>query len=225
MRRYAIYAVPGVGENDAPEARRLKALVDTWYARDDLQDLTIAARRYGFHATLVAPFHLAARHTEAELLAAVEAFAAGRAPVMIPGPRPAAMGSFRVLFPSGDQDGLNALAESIVREFDGFRAPLSKADAHRRRTPHLTSRQRELLDRWGYPYVLDEFHFHLTLTDSVPADRAAHVDAAAAQHFADVAGVDVPLSGITISVEPEPGAAFEILAVRPLAHKFVLETA
>ena len=228
MKRYAIYAVPGVGENDAAEALALGAVVDSWYARDDLQDVTVAARRYGFHATLVAPFHLAPAHSEAELVAAAQAFAAGLTPVVIPAPRPAAMGSFRALRPSGDQHELNELAASVVRRFDGFRAPLSEADVRRRRAPHLTWRQRELFDRWGYPYVFDEFNFHLTLTDELPAERTAEVDAALAQHFAGVAGVDVPLTGITISVEPEPGAAFEILAVspfvHPFAHSFALET-
>lgn len=225
MRRYAIYAVPGVGENDAIAALQLKAAVDAWYRRDDLQGLTRDARRYGCHATLVAPFRLAAAHTEAQLQAAAAAFAAGRAPVMIPGPRPAALGGFRVLLPSGDHDGLNALGAAAVRQFDGFRAPLNEADVRRRRAERLTSRQRELFDRWGYPHVLDEFRFHLTLTDVVPAERAATVDAAAAQHFAGVAGVDVPLAGITISVEPEPGAAFEILSVHPFAYSFAVETA
>ena len=225
MRRYAIYAVPGVGENDAPAALRLKAEVDTWYARDDMRGLAINARRYGFHATLAAPFHLAEGHTEAELLAAAAAFAAGRTSVVIPGPRPAAMGSFRVLLPNGDQDGLNDLSASVVRHFDGFRAPLNEADVLRRRVPRLTPRQRELFDRWGYPYVFDEFHFHLTLTDSLPAKRTAEVDAALAQHFADVAGVNVPLTGITISIEPQPGADFEILSVYSFAHQVALETA
>ena len=236
MRRYAIYAVPGAGNDDAAEALALKATVDAWYARDDLQSLTVNTRRYGFHATLAAPFHLAAAHTETELLTAAAAFAAEQAPVTIPGPRPAVMGSFRALLPSGEQNALtalnalNALGASVVRKFDGFRAPLTEADVHRRRAAHLTARQRELVDRWGYPYVLDEFRFHLTLTDALPAERAAAIDAAAAQHFAPVAGIDVPLTGITISVEPEPGAAFEIISVHPFAPslsapRFALETA
>lgn len=224
MKRYALYAVPGVDETDTAEALQLKAVVDAWFAREDLQDLTVDARRYGFHATLVAPFYLAAAHTEVELVAAVEAFASGQTPVTIPGLRPAAMGGFRVLRPSGDQTGLNTLAASVVRQFDDFRAPLGEADVRRRRVDRLTPRQRDLFDRWGYPYVLDEFHFHLTLTDALTADRAAAVDAAALQHFAGVAGIDVPLSGITISVQPEPGAAFEILAVSPFAPALVLET-
>jgi len=29
----------------------------------------------------------------------------------------------------------------------------------------LTVRQQQLLDEYGYPYVLDEFRFHITLSD------------------------------------------------------------
>ena len=49
----------------------------------------------------------------------------------------------------------------------------------------LTPRQRDLLDRWGYPYVMEEFRFHLTLTDRLP-DAEAPVMAALAAHFAPV---------------------------------------
>ena len=27
------------------------------------------------------------------------------------------------------------------------------------------------LDRWGYPYVFEDFRFHMTLTGSLPAER------------------------------------------------------
>lgn len=225
MKRYAVYAVPGADEDDAAEAIRLRAAVEAWYVRDELQHLTIDARRYGFHATLKAPMRLAVGRTEAELRATADAFAAGREPVVIPCPRPAAIGGFRALLPDGDQDGLDALAAAALREFDDFRAPLEEADIRRRRPERLTRRQRELFERWGYPYVLDEFRFHLTLTDPLPVERTSAVDAAIEKHFAAVAGVDVRLTAIAISVEPEPGASFKILSVHPFADRFALETA
>lgn len=225
MTRYAVYAIPGAAEGDAREAIRLRDTVETWYARDDVQDITVDARRYGFHATLKAPFRLAAGRTETELRAAADAFAAERAPVVIPAPRPAELGGFRALLPVGDESGLNALAASAVRAFEVFRAPLDDLDVRRRRPEQLTRRQRELFERWGYPYAFDEFRFHLTLTDSVPAARAAAIDAALDEHFADVAGIDVPLTAIAISVEPEPGASFTTLSVHPFATRTAQEIA
>ena len=48
-----------------------------------------------------------------------------------------------------------------------------------RRTLEL---ERSLLARWGYPYVMEEFRFHLTLTNRLPPDRLADVTAAAQVH-------------------------------------------
>ena len=225
MRRYAVYAVPGADDGDAAEAVKLRAAVEDWYGRDVVQGLTVDARRYGFHATLKAPMRLAAGRSEAELLAAAAAFAAAREIVMIRSPRPTAIGGFRALVPGGELDGLEALAAAALKEFEPFRAPLDEATVRRRHPERLSPHQRELFERWGYPYVLDEILFHFTLTDPVPVERAAEVDAAIEQHFAGVVGVDVPLTGIVISVEPEPGAPFEILSVHPFADRPALETA
>lgn len=225
MKRYAVYAVPGADKEDAAEAIRLRAAVEAWYDLDELQNLTIDARRYGFHATLKAPMRLAVGRTEAELRATADAFAAAREPVVIPCPRPATIGGFRALLPGDDRNGLDALAAAVLREFDDFRAPLEEADIRRRQPELLTQRQRELFERWGYPYVLDEFRFHLTLTDLVPPESTFAVDAALEEHFAAVAGFDVPLTSIAISVEPEPGASFEILSMHPFTDRFALETA
>jgi hypothetical protein len=48
----------------------------------------------------------------------------------------------------------------------------------RRRAAGLTPAQERNLIEWGYPYVLDEFRFHLTLTGSL-ADPEAEAAMAA----------------------------------------------
>lgn len=236
MTRYAVYALPGAlggatfperprsgpgfgpfEASDAPEALRLRDAAEAWYAREEFRDLTVDARRYGFHATLKAPFRLAEGRTEAELRSAADAFAASRRPVTIADPRPATLGHFRALVPHGDQAGVDALAADAVRAFDDFRAAPNEGEIRRRRPERLSPRQRELFEQWGYPFVFDEFRFHLTLTDPVPDERADEVDAALASHFADVAGVDVPLLSVALFVEHNPGAPFEILSVHPFA--------
>lgn len=218
--RYAIYALPGaLGSDDAIEAVRVRAAAESWFAREDLglQGFTTSARRYGFHATLKAPFRLAEGRTERELREAAEAFAAGRSSATITAIAPRAISEFRALVPTGDQTSLNDLAAAVVREFDEFRAPLT-AEETERRAPHLLStRQRELLETWGYPYTLDEFRFHLTLTDRLPAEQAPEIDAALNAQFGDLTGLNVPVRSISIFFEPEPGAPFEILSTHPLA--------
>jgi hypothetical protein len=218
VTRYAVYALPGaLGDADAPAAVRLRDAVEAWYAREEFRDLTVDPRRYGFHATLKAPFRLAEGRTHAQLRAAADAFAAQRRPVTIAAPRPATLGRFRALVPHGDHADLDALAADAVRAFDAFRAAPTDAEIRRRRPERLSARQRELFERWGYPFVLDEFRFHMTLTDPVPAERAAEVDAALEARFDDIAGVDVPLLSIALFVEPEPGAPFRIHSVHPFS--------
>ena len=88
---------------------------------------------------------------------------------MIPQLSLARLDGFFALVPGAEAADLYALADDVVTGFDGFRAPATEAEIARRNPAALTSRQRELLDAWGYPYVLDEFRFHLTLTDRIPA--------------------------------------------------------
>jgi len=59
-----------------------------------------------------------------------------------------------------------------VRDLDGFRAPLGEAEIARRRGAGLTPAQEACLRDWGYPYVMDHFRFHITLTGKLP--RTAH---------------------------------------------------
>ncbi|POH73131.1 DUF1045 domain-containing protein [Arthrobacter glacialis] len=224
MKRYAVYAVPGINKEEVAEAIRLRTAVDDWYGRQEFHDLTQDARRYGFHATLKAPIHLAAGRTEAQLCAAADAFAAGRGPVVISALRPAAIGGFRALVPGRDPEDLDVLAADALWTFEDFRAPLTQGDIRRRRPENLEQRERELFERWGYPYVLDKYLFHFTLTDHVPLERTAEIDVAIKDHFDGVSGVDVPLTAVVISVEPAPGAAFEVLSVHPFAEQAALET-
>ena len=55
---------------------------------------------------------------------------------------------------------------------DALRAPLTPAEIAKRRPERLNPRQRELLAAWGYPYVIEEFRFHLTLSDDLPEAEA-----------------------------------------------------
>lgn len=216
MTRYAVYAVPGV-EPGAPRiAVRLREAVEDWYRRHP--DITVDPRRYGFHATLKAPFELAAGTGPDELAAAVAGFCAARGPVVLRAVRPAAIGAFRALVPTEDTAQIDALAAEVVRAFEPFRAPLSDDDIARRRPERLTPRQRELLDEVGYPYALDEFRCHLTLTDSLTgalADSGEETDAAIAEHFSDFDGADVPLGALALFVEPRRGEPFRIHSIHP----------
>ncbi|MDI3560569.1 DUF1045 domain-containing protein [Bradyrhizobium sp. Arg816] len=137
----------------------------------DWRDVTADPRKYGFHGTLKAPMALARGRTEAELVAACAAFA-GKAPPM-PSIRPVvdSISGFIAVIPTEPVGALQQLAADCVREFDDFRAPMTAEDRARRKPDKLTERQRDYLDRWGYPYVMEEFRFHMTLTGRLDAER------------------------------------------------------
>jgi putative phosphonate metabolism protein len=137
----------------------------------DWRELTRDPRKYGFHATLKAPLALASGRTEAELLAACEAFARTPRPIPVIKPVVGSISGFIAVVPVEPSAELERLAADCVSEFDAFRAPLAGEDRARRNPSMLTTRQREHLDRWGYPYVMQDFRFHMTLTGRLPSER------------------------------------------------------
>ena len=230
--RFAIYAAPGVGSPD-PVGVLLRQRAEQWlgrsvspnpvtpgtplgWTRAAIDAMTASARRYGFHATLKPPFRLAEDRTAEELDAAVARFAAGRAAAVIPRLTLARLDGFFALVPGALAPGLHALADDAVRAFDDFRAPATEAELARRHHASLTRRQRELLSLWGYPYVLDEFRFHLTLTDRIPQEQRPKVERVLSDWFAPLLEADVPLDALAVFTEAEPGAPFELHAVHRL---------
>lgn len=146
------------------------------FTADRLEALTAPPRHYGFHATLKPPFALAEGTTVDDLTAAMADFASPRASFSAPRPRVEALGDFLAL--RTDSVALDDLAADCVRAFDFFRGPQSEAEIARRRSAGLSRRQEDMLNRWGYPYVMDQFRFHMTLTG--PIADAAERDALAA---------------------------------------------
>lgn len=209
MKRYALYYAPPRGALAETAAR--------WLGRDaetgatpvqpdpSLGPLTVSARRYGFHATLKAPFRLADGTTEEDLIAAVDVFAAGVRPCVVEGLRLASLDGFLALIPVGDTRALNAFAARVVTAFERFRAPLSESERQHRNPDRLNPRQRELLDTYGYPHVLDEFQFHMTLTDRLTPEQRAVILPLAARHFAPVIPGRFMVKDLVVFGEGEDG--------------------
>ena len=178
----------------------------------DWPDLTREPRGYGFHATLKAPFALAADTTEAGLIAACDAFARsiGETPVITPVVE--LIGGFAAIVAGEGSSAIEQLAGGCVRGFDRFRAPLTAEDRARRIPAALTPAQLAHLDRWGYPYVLEEFRFHMTLTGRPPADRQGPVLALLRRHFAEaVGGGAVAIDRIALLRQDGAGLPFRVV--------------
>ncbi|WP_055047677.1 DUF1045 domain-containing protein [Devosia sp. A16] len=182
-------------------------LADT--ARDALFDRSVSARRYGFHATIKAPMTLAADKSRADLEVALADFAAMAEPVAIGRLQLSLIDGFLALVPARQSAELTDFAAEVVAAFEPFRAQPSAAERERRlKGGHLSARQIELMDRFGYPYVLEQFRLHMTLTDRLPeAEREAYMRAAAA-HFGALAEAETMLDRLVLFHEPEPGAPF-----------------
>jgi hypothetical protein len=81
------------------------------------------------------------------------------------------LSGFIAVVPAEPSTELERLAADCTSEFDSFRAPLTPEDRKRRDPSALTERQCGHLDRWGYPYVMEDFRFHMTLTGRLDAVR------------------------------------------------------
>jgi len=173
-----------------------------------LSELTVAPRRYGWHATLVAPFCLADGATPDALLDAALRWAAAR-PRLSAKVEAATINHFVALRPADAESdaALRELATDGLRSLAPLREKPSDADLARRLAAPLTARQRELLTEWGYPYVFEEFRFHMTLSDSLDdaRERALLVDAWNTRMQPPGA---LPVDGAALYVEAEPGAPF-----------------
>lgn len=157
-------------------------------AQDDVAPLNLAAiteraRKYGFHATIMAPFYRADTTDEQELIDGFDQLCATTAPVRATGLHVCQLGRLFALIPSGNDSAIKGLADDVVRYLDPFRAPLTPEDLKRRQSSRLTARQQENLINWGYPHVMEDFRFHVTLTSPLNTREQEPVEQAAKAHF------------------------------------------
>ena len=177
--RFAIYYVPAEGKLATFGARWLGWDVAAGAQVSqpdvpDIDDITMMPRKYGFHGTLKPPFRLANGMTVDNLAEDVARMAAECPAAKCDGLALTPMGRFLALTPEGDASGINRIARSCVTELDRFRAPASETELARRRKARLSARQEAHLMKWGYPYVLEDFRFHMTLTGRLKPEQMDH---------------------------------------------------
>ena len=141
-------------------------------------ELTAPPRRYGFHATLKAPFYLSPSSTERQLVNALQNFAGLGHAIHKFAPTVRLLNGFFAVVPLSPETALDTFAATCTAIFDAYRAPMSPQERARRIASGLNQSQIQNLDRWGYPYVLSEFRFHMTLTGRVPPRRRSAVSEA-----------------------------------------------
>lgn len=210
--RVAVYWAP-------PAADPLWTLGARWLGRDaetgdsvpqpdvpGLAALTASPRRYGFHATFKAPIALAGSYEA--FLADARVLARSLKPARLPPLAVCALEGFAALCPSEEAPALTALAAAVVTGLDHHRRP-EPAEKQASRAHGRTPAQAAHLARWGYPFVLEEWRFHMTLSDGGAATPS--LLATARRHFAAALGRPRRAEALAIFVEPSPGANFRLV--------------
>ncbi len=217
FKRYAIYFTPeGALANTGAawlgwDVAEGVPVTHSQVAGMDLATLTQTPRKYGFHGTLKPPFVLRMGTTAEQLREELEAFCGAKRAVTLEGLQVRRLGRFFAIIPVGDVSALKQLAADIVRGFDAFRAAPSEAELERRRAANLTEAQEGYLAAWGYPYVMKEFRFHLTLTGRVQNGDA--IAEAVEAHFAPVLPAPFVIGHLTLAGERSDGMFQEITRV------------
>jgi len=196
---------------DAHSARELPFPEQALVTAPDWRDVSADPGKYGFHGTLKAPMALAAGRTEADLAAVCAGFAAKARPIPVIRPTVDAISGFIAVVPAAPVSELQQLAADCVRDFDDFRAPLTAEDRARRKPEKLTERQRNYLDRWGYPYVMEEFRFHMTLTGRLDAERREPILAMLRRRFAALGLTTLAIDRIALFRQDDATARFRVI--------------
>jgi putative phosphonate metabolism protein len=182
-----------------------------------LAEITRSPRHYGFHGTLKAPFALADGRSPDALDEAAAGFARDRAPFEI-GLKVDSLSGFLAFVPAAPSPALHDLAAGCVKEFADLRAPLDKAELARRRAASLTPRQDRYLLRYGYPYVLDEFRFHMTLTERLQPPERDRVLAILAERATAICAAPLRIDAIAVFEQPSREAPFTLRRRFPFGH-------
>lgn len=234
--RYAIYFAPAAGS----ELERFGA---TWLGRHSwteatlsqprvpgftsarLREITRSPRHYGFHATLKAPFRLAEGRTVDDLAAAAGQFASLRSAVAAPPLKVTDLDGFIALTPSAPAPALDELAADCVRSFDCFRAPASVEEIARRRQGGLSPRQDSHLRQYGYPFVLDDFRFHMTLTERLGEQERCRLLEFLRDHAMVIESRALAIDAITVFAQESVDRPFMHKSRHELCKRWNVKTA
>lgn len=215
--RYAIYFCPATGSPLAEFGR-------VWLAQAPhaidvpgipsgrMQTLLANVRRYGWHATIRAPFALDAGIAYEDLRDAVIALAQ-RFPTLTLPLQLERLAGFLALRPSGDSAAIDQLAAACLHALEPLRAPLAE-EVFCKHADGFDAVELGLLEQYGYPYVLDRYRFHMSLSAPATEVEEQILRDELARHAAtwSIARADA----LSICREAAPGADFEQIQRIPL---------
>ncbi|MDA0891388.1 MAG: DUF1045 domain-containing protein [Proteobacteria bacterium] len=184
----------------------------------DLAPLTTKPRKYGFHGTLRAPFRLAEGEDVVSVVACLADLAKRLEPARCDGLEVGNPYGFGLaLKPVGDEAEILKLAAAVVEHTDYLRAPLRTDEiAQREQSENLNPRQRSYLHRWGYPMVMEELCFQLTLSNRIDPNVQTELETSASLHFNKVLPVPFVIEDLCLFGEEADTGMFRLLYRFPL---------
>jgi len=186
------------------------------FFKQEYYQIIESPRWYGFHGTIRAPFELAENCTPEQFTKDVTRICADHVPFAFSGLAVSCFGGFLALTPTAGYLELVKLHSDLVRKLDGLRAPLASFDLKRHLDKKLSERQERLLRRFGYPFVLEEYRFHMTLTGTID-DRVRRAYKDKLEHILNpYLNQPVPVNEVTIYMQPDRKTPFVEYARVPL---------
>ena len=225
--RYAIYYTP-------PAKDYLTRFAATWFGWDaylgvtvahpvfcnltcDIKEITSTPSKYGLHGTLKPPFSLAPNRSVDELCSSIFKIAKSVKKFEIPSIDLTILGGFIAIVPTVKSNTMHSLAKKCVKDLDGFRVTESIENLKKRRAVGLTSSEENNLLKWGYPYVLDDFRFHLTLTSKLLPDVSSNVFSVLSSELQTVLTAPLLIGKISLVGEHNMHGKFEVIEEFSLA--------
>jgi hypothetical protein len=211
--RYAIYWAPPAGSAlGAAGARWLGWDAEARVASVPLGGALVARpRRYGFHATLKAPFRLSPGASATDLDVALAALAGRSRPATGPALTLDTDHGVALLRPEAPCPEIDALAAACVTGLDAFRAPPTEDDLARRRAEGIDATGEALLARWGYPHVLERFRFHVTLSGPLADAEVPGLAELAERHVVPHLDQLCRIDEVSLFGDPGDGAPLELI--------------
>jgi hypothetical protein len=148
-------------------------------------------------------------------------FARITAPIAIPPLELAVIGKFIALSATAGSAPLEKLASACVRAFEGFRKPLSESRIRDYKRNKLTVHQEQMLEHWGYPYVMEEFRFHMTLTGRLDAERRGPILEMLRARFAALGLNTLAIDRVALFRQGDAKARFRIIGEWALTQSSV----
>lgn len=218
--RYAIYYTPPAHhpltlaaerwlQRSAFPGRTVEPMSVDGFSQEEIAEITAEPRRYGFHATLKAPFRLVEGADAGELRLELEKLALSRQ-VFSQKMKVARLGRFFAIVADGPSPELDEVAHAVVRHFERFRAPLTEAEFQRREPDKLSPSQLQNLLTWGYPHVFADFRFHMTLTGKVTEDKAERLQPVLETIFGPLLEEPIEIGGLALFMQPGADQPFHV---------------